>query len=290
MTWSVQVEGVKLPQDEHMIRTTLEDLGVEPWTFKRRAAESTTIRREIADRLPNVTWVGFEYRGTVANVKVVEKTLPDLPEPTSPRHLVASKKAVIHDIFVEEGQPLVKPNELVRAGDVLVSGIIGSENAPQIVSADGQVFGEVWYETNLTLPLDVERTVLTGERKDRYYLQVGPLSVPVWGIGDPEFDKYKIQDREYAFSIREWTFPLAFKKEELLASKQVIQNLTEEEELQLGSRLSRQKLLSTLDGEVEIEDENILKKRIEHGKVYIKTHYTVIEDITSEQYIFNQGD
>ena len=53
--------------------------------------------------------------------------------------------------------------------------------------------------------------------------------------------------------------------------------------------MSRAALLRNLEPDAEIKEENVLRKRIEHGKVYMKIHYTVIEDIAKEQLIF-QGE
>lgn len=57
----------------------------------------------------------------------------------------------------------------------------------------------------------------------------------------------------------------------------------------LGVELSRVNIYRNLQSEAVIIEENVLRKNIENGKVYIKMHYTVIEEIASEQLII-QGD
>src|SRR5690606_35191365 len=121
---------------------------VKPGKFKFLVDDPLEIKSNMMEAIPEVTWVGFQFQGTKAILKVVEKTNPEMREKVSPRHLVAKKKAIIHDIFVEQGEPRVKPNQYVRPGELLVSGIIGSGENQQIVPAKGKVLGEVWYETN----------------------------------------------------------------------------------------------------------------------------------------------
>lgn len=292
LIWSVEIDGVRLPEDEAKVRDTLAKLGVEPWSFKFRAEDPETIKREVAEAFPHVTWVGFEYKGTKARLKVVEKTLPELPEQTGPRHLVAKKKAIIYDLFVEQGRPMVKPNEYVKPGDVLVSGIIGAEDEErqELVSAKGKVLGEVWYETEFSVPLTRQQSVLTGEEKKEYYVHLGPFDLQVWGFGQVPFDHYIVREKEYTFSVKNWTFPVSWQSKRLEETRQEKRSLTAEEATRLGTELSRRRLLRHLDRDAEIKDEKILKKKEENGKVYMKMHYTVIEEIASEQLIFQQGD
>lgn len=288
MIWVVEIEGLPLPEDEYLARDILEQVGVEPGKFKFQTEDVQTIKLKMMKELPNITWVGFEFKGTRAILKVVEKTLPELPEETGPRHLVANKKAIIYDIFVEEGQPQVKPFQFVQPGDILVSGFIGTEEHPQIVSAKGKVWGEVWYESELSFPLRRVHSVLTGEEKKRYYLNIGPLSIPMWGFGEIPFKEYVRDERDYVLSIKDWSSPISWKTEYLLASRQKEEMLSTAQAEQLGMSLSTKNMIQHLGQGAEIKEEKVLKKRIESGKVYMKMHYTVIEEIASEQYIIQR--
>lgn len=65
-----------------------------------------------------------------------------------------------------------------------------------------------------------------------------------------------------------------------MESYQVTERLDKKEAEALGLRLAREKMRAQLDDEAEIVDENILKKEYDSGKVYIKIHYSVIEEIS----------
>lgn len=149
--WTVQIEGTKYPENEVILKQELAKLGVKPGAFKFKAEEPKVIQRTIMERLPEVTWVGFKFNGTIAQVKVVEKTVPEIKKGTNPRHLVAKKKAIVYDIFVEQGKPMVKQNQYVQPGDILVSGQLGTEEEPKIVSAKGKVLGEVLIHLHVQL-------------------------------------------------------------------------------------------------------------------------------------------
>lgn len=297
MVWQVEIEGVTTPETELEIREELKKLGVKPGSFKFSNPDYRTIQREIMKVVPSTTWIGFQYQGTTAQIKVVEKTLPDVKKEGGPRNLIATKKAVIYDLFVEQGQPMVKPNQYVRPGDLLVSGVIGGETNPQIVSATGKILGEVWYEGQIELPLVQKKSIITGERTKKYYVQFGSFALQVWGFGDLPFQKYETDHLDYKLSWKNWTFPVSWKVEQLQEVDFLENRLTEEAAVELGLELAKEQLQQKIPADAVIKEENILRKKVENGKVYIKMHYTVIEEIASEQPLVqpnenssNQGD
>ncbi len=289
MIWSVDIEGVKLPEDEALLRAELVQLGVKPGGFKFRAENGTIIQQTIMDHLPNITWIGFQYEGTKAQLKVVEKALPQLPEPTNPRHIVANKKAVIHDLFVEQGEPRVKPNQYVQPGDILISGIIGTEENQQIVSAKGDVIGEIWYEGNVSIPLTQRQTALTGEQVKRFFISLGDYHLPIWGFKQASFEQMREERVYQPVVLWRWELPIGLTSIAKQESKEVKRNLSEDEAIRLGLTMAKKNMESKLPTDAEIIGEKVLRKRIENGKVYIKIHLTVLESIISEQLIF-QGD
>src|SRR5690606_40667427 len=88
-------------------------------------------------------------KGTTYQFQVVQKTEPKQQVEKSPGHLVASKKAVISHMFVERGKPMVKINQFVDKGQLLVSGAIGKEEEEMMVVAEGKVWGKTWYKTTV---------------------------------------------------------------------------------------------------------------------------------------------
>jgi similar to stage IV sporulation protein len=289
MIWSVEIDGVRLPENELLLKKELASLGIKPGSFKFQTEDPKVIQRNIMEKLPEVTWVGFTYNGTQAYLKVVEKTFPVPLKKTNPRNLIAAKKAIIYDLFVESGQPMVKVNQYVKPGDVLVSGVLGTEEEKKIVSAKGKIFGEVWYEGNITVPLKQQRAILTGEREKRYFLNVGPISIKVWGFGEIPFKDFDKDEEVVEFKWKNWTAPISWTMETIFQTKKVVHTVSTEEAVDLGKELGKKIFSRRLQPEAEIKEENVLRKRIENGKVYIKIHYTVIEEISKEQLII-QGD
>lgn len=115
-----------------------------------------------------LSYVTVNLRGTVARVQVREtKTTPSETAPV-PAHLVATKDGVVTLPLVFEGQCLVREGEIVRAGQLLASGLIGSENnGTRVTRAAGQVLAKTEHEITVNVPYCYEiRTPLPREGRE----------------------------------------------------------------------------------------------------------------------------
>src|SRR5690606_21406703 len=140
------------------------------------------LSKKLVTAIPGTTWIGVEKVGTKVNIQVVEATIPEAQQLNNPRHLIATKDAVITYIIAQQGKPMVKKNHKVKAGDILISGIIGSEAHSQVVVAQGNVKGLVWYEYEVKAPLVQKYRVFTGERQARSYIVLGNRALKIKGF------------------------------------------------------------------------------------------------------------
>lgn len=73
-------------------------------------------------------------------------------------------------MLVEKGQAKVNVHDYVTKGQLLVSGIIGREEKPEVVSATGKIMGETWYKATVKMPLKTRFSVYNGDEYSNYYL------------------------------------------------------------------------------------------------------------------------
>ncbi|GAB7386320.1 sporulation protein YqfD [Bacillaceae bacterium] len=286
MIWQVQIVGGDAGTKQE-VRRIIEQFGMERGAFKFRLAPPETIRQEIMRQLPHIAWAGIDIQGTKAIVKVVEKVLPDPPAAQNPRHLVAKKTAVIHDIFVEKGKAMVRPHQLVKKGDILISGIVGNGEKGEIVVAKGSVQGETWYESNVQVPLKRERKIFTGARERRFYLLLGDRSIRIWGPETVPYSQFAKQEQRYALRWRDGRLPVGWMEEQLLEVSRQEFALTVEQARALGIDYAKQELLKKLEEEAFVKEEKVLQQYEKRGKVYMKIHFVVIEEIAQEQPIID---
>lgn len=288
MVWNIEIEGAK-PDTEYQLENTLEEIGIKPGKFQFLLPSLDEIQRDLTSKLDMISWIGVDIRGTTFHFEVVEKKEPEKPKLYNPRHLVSKKKGVIYDYFIEEGQPLIEINDFVNKGDILVSGIIGKEGNTEIVAAKGTVYGEVWYKSNVTVPLKTTFNVFTGETKTKHQLSFSSFTLPFWGFGENKFSEYEIQEYNKPLYFWKWELPLAYQKK-IIREKEVIRRQYNQGEAEdVAMKMAKKELKDHLEEESTIKGEKVLRKSIENGKVKLTIHYQVIEDIAVEQPII-QGD
>lgn len=150
--WFVHVDGAQTLPPAAVLEAAAA-AGLRP------GAPRADVRREDVVRslhlaLPRLAWAAVELRGTVATVRVVERTEAD-PALTRPGHVVAVRDGLVERVVVTAGEPLVAPGDTVQAGMTLISGALtpGTQayeervqaGLPPVVRAAGSVLGRAWY-------------------------------------------------------------------------------------------------------------------------------------------------
>lgn len=280
--WTVEVTGTKQMSPQKVLQAA-EQIGIKEGAWKVKLKEPLMLRKELMNLLPEASWIGVTIQGTKVTLNIVEKDDPVKPIVLGPRHLVAKKRAVIHTILPEAGRSQVKVNQFVEKGQVLVSGIIGSEERQQAVAARGTVMGEVWYTSDASVPLKQTHYRLTGERQEQQYLIVGPYAVQVWPWNKQGFARYESEESRFIPSYAGYTSPIGWKQ---VTQAEVVESqveLSTEEAIAYAKRFAREDILRKAGKDAVIREEKVLHATTENGKVYVSIHFSVIEDIAVEQ-------
>lgn len=288
MVWGIEIRGAK-PETAHLLSRQLEEMGITKGKFTFLLPSPEEIQREITERLENVTWVGVQLNGTTYHFQVVEKKIAEKQKENGPGHLVATKKAIIHNLFVEKGQPQVKINDYVKPGQILVSGIIGKDKNTEIVAAKGEIFGETWYKSNVTVPLKTELSVYTGNQYKKYSIGLFGVNIPIWGFKQPSFTHFEVNESEPSLHFLKWKLPIRLKTSTILEKENVVRAYTEQQAIKAAIKSAKDDIVQILDEDAIMKEEKILHKSVKNGKVNVILHFTVIEEISAEQSII-QGD
>ncbi|UII54919.1 sporulation protein YqfD [Cytobacillus spongiae] len=288
MIWGIQINGAN-PATEYKISKELDKMGVKVGKLQFFVDDAESIQRKLTDQIEEITWVGIDLRGTTYHLQVVEKNEPEKLEYYSPRNLVAKKKAVIVQMFVEEGQPAVRINDHVKPGQLLVSGTIGTEDQPKIVPARGEILGETWYKTDVIFPLKTSFHVFNGNEKRRHFVKIGGLSIPIWGFGKNEFKQFETEENDKKLRFLKWELPISYISKTEREKEDVTKEYSKEEGLEMAKKLARTDIKNQVSDEAKIKGEKVLHHSIDNGKVKLSIHFQIIEDIAIEQPII-QGD
>lgn len=288
MVWSISVNGAT-PELEHNLRKAAYELGVKKGKFIFQLPTNQELQQELTEVLKEATWIGVKRNGTSYHFQVVQKQLPEKEPAANPRHIVAKKKAIITKLYVEEGQAKVKENAYVKPGQLLISGFIGKEEKSQLVPARGTVYGRTWYVSTVSIPLKSSFVTHTGEGKTNYSLGFWGINIPIWGFKSPDFNDYEVNERETYVRFLKWQLPISLLSKEMLQTKQVERTYTSKEAVDAALTVAREDIKDKTTEEAEIKTEKILHEKVENGKVNVKIHFEVIEQI-GENIPIIQGD
>lgn len=171
--WDIEVTGNELLSCAE-IEQELALAGLSRGAFLPRVdADRVAGDLRLADA--RLAYVKVNLRGTVASVQVREAKISPPETVPSPAHLVAAKDGVITLPLVFEGQCLVREGEIVRAGQLLASGLIPSENnGTRVTRAAGQVLARTEREITVFVPYEYEvRTPVPREGRELTLLFFG---------------------------------------------------------------------------------------------------------------------
>lgn len=288
MIWTVEVTGNERIAESRVLDAA-SHAGIRPLQWKFRLGEPGELSRRLVQALPGAAWVGVDIRGTRVHIRIVEQTLPEKPELAGPRHLVAAYDAVVTRIIADRGNPAVRPHDKVKRGDVLISGLVGTEESNAAVKAEGSVMGLVWHEYEIVSPLVHRYKVYTGETKTRRYVTVGNRALQISGFGKPAFDRFETDRREKVLAWRDRKLPFGYIREELREAVMAEERVEVDDARAIGLTQARGDVLQRAGKNAVIRDENILHEKNEGGKVYMKVLFEVEQNIAIERSII-QGD
>ena len=230
--WDVRISGnERISTDE--IHAALSARGVEIGAFiptldKERA------EGEIMLDIGELSWISINLRGTVALVEVHErKADTEVLDRESPSNLIAAMDGQITALEVTGGQTIVGHGQVVRKGDLLVSGIIDSKALGyRLVRARGEVFAAVTLTYDVEIPYEMEKKVYTGEFFTEKSVKFFAKTIKLFGkdsISPASCDTIEVERRIYLFDrialpifIKETTYSVYEMQTVLLSEEEAI--------------------------------------------------------------------
>ncbi|MBR4872429.1 MAG: sporulation protein YqfD [Clostridia bacterium] len=160
VVWDVRVSG-NAALDDETVRQMLAECGLESGArLSRLDTDLIEGRLLLAHR--EICWVSVNLRGTTAYVELLETARGQRDE-AGAVNLVASRDGRIERIEAYDGHVLVKVGDVVRAGELLVSGAYDEGLfGPRVTNARGAVYARTVHTFSVEIPLDYEEKVYTG--------------------------------------------------------------------------------------------------------------------------------
>ena len=160
--WRIELSGNEsIRQSE--LEALLRENGFSVGSFIP-SEDLTFIENSVMQSEPRIAWISINVNGAVANVEIRE-TKKGVAKSKNPTNLIALRDGKIERVESYNGNCLVKAGDVVRAGDVLVSGIYQNESGDyRAVRAEGEIFARTIKEILIEIPFENTQKVYTGRK------------------------------------------------------------------------------------------------------------------------------
>lgn len=179
--WDVRVTGVE-DKEIDSIRHELKTLGVSSGVYKGNL-DLDEVETRLIIQHEEMAWIDIRFDGVVVFVEIVPaEPIPEIIDENTPCNIVAKKDAYIESVTALCGRAAVKMGDTVRAGDVLISGLVWDIDKPRMLfAARGEVLGSVWYTSTVSQLIFKETREETGRWQMERVVIVGKDSARVDG-------------------------------------------------------------------------------------------------------------
>ena len=169
IVWDVRISGNENVSDSEIV-LELEKCGLsvgDMW----RSIDRSHIENKFLSDFERVSWININRRGSVAYVDVIEKKVTENSSPLNKyTNIVATEDSIIEEITVKSGVAVVKVGDVVKKGDLLISGVLPLEMGGGFCAASGIVKGRVSDRVEVVIERDIETKLIKRERLSKIEL------------------------------------------------------------------------------------------------------------------------
>lgn len=277
--WIIEVEGNKTVTDREIL-AICEEIGVKIGV-KRNSIDTKNTPQDLLLKTDKLSWGSFNIEGCKLTVNVTE-IVPKTEDNTVATNLKAAKDGIIEKIDVTSGNPVVKVGDIVKKGDLLVSGITETMRDTKFVHSIGTVTAKTEETITLFEPFIKKTETLTGKTAKRRVLEIFGIKIPLY-IGK-ENGNFKTETDCKNLKLLSQNIPIKIYTKKFIFVKK--ENLTRD-----YNELCQQ-LRERLEKESKTKNFNVKTKDFTQNEngVTLTAVVTKTEDITySENLIFTIG-
>ena len=171
--WEIRVSGLDY-NEAKALKQELNELGLGAGSYKGDIDLKETEKALMLGH-DEFAWINVRLRGVIADVEVVlAEPVPEIVDDTRPCNIVATKDAMVVSVTARQGRAAVDQGDTVRAGDVLISGMIWDAGLTRMqTAARGEVIGSVWYSAQASAPTHEQSRIPTGRTQQQRVIVIG---------------------------------------------------------------------------------------------------------------------
>ena len=267
-----------------LVTKELEDNGIKKYKFVKNYQEIEQIKNKILEENKNtLEWLEIIREGTKYTIRVEERIINNKPKDNKIYNIVASKNAVIKNIYAESGEKIRSINTYVKKGDIIISSDITLPNNEKISkTASGKVQGEVWYNINIEYPYQYHEIKYTGNKKKVLVLNLLNKRISFF-----DFHKYKTFNRNIKYIFNNNITPISLIYEDEYETNIINEIYDYNTAKEKAITKAKDKILEKYPNIKDITNIKIIKEEDKKNKISLNLFVTCLEDITEYQEVNN---
>ena len=267
-----------------LVTKELEDNGIKKYKFVKNYQEIEKIKKKILEKNKDtLEWLEIIREGTKYTIRVEERIINNKPKDNKIYNIVASKNAVIKNIYAESGEKIRSINTYVKKGDIIISSDITLPNNEKISkTASGKVQGEVWYNINIEYPYQYHEMKYTGNKKKVLVLNLLNKRISFF-----DFHKYKTFNRNIKYIFNNNITPISLIYEDEYETNIINEVYDYNTAREKAITKAKEKILEKYPNIKDIINIKIIKEEDKKNKISLNLFVTCLEDITEYQEVNN---
>ncbi len=244
IVWNINVYGNDSLSDEAVI-SILDEFGCGVGDYIPNINFDKLHGNILAER-EDISWISVNMRGTVANVEIREARHGEsfaAPDGTF-ANIVAKEDAQIYSTEVTSGKSAVKKGNVVKKGELLISGIVPVRpDKVRYEYATGTVLGYVSRKVSVEIPFETNQKVYTGRSSTENRIKIFKKYINLSLKGGIEYTVYdKIESREQITLLGIIKLPIWFESTKYLEYTHEQTNQSKSESVSAGFAELRERL------------------------------------------------
>lgn len=270
-----------------LVTKELEDNGIKKYKFVKNYQEIEKIKKKILEENKDtLEWLEIIREGTKYTIRVEERIINNKPKDNKIYNIVASKNAVIKNIYAESGEKVRSINTYVKKGDIIISSDITLPNNEKIPkTASGKVQGEVWYNINIEYPYQYHEIKYTGNKKKVLVLNLLNKRISFF-----DFHKYKTFNRNIKYIFNNNITPISLIYEDEYETNIINEVYDYNTAREKAITKAKDKILEKYPNIKDITNIKIIKEEDKKNKISLNLFVTCLEDITEYQEVDNNKE
>ena len=268
-----------------IINEELDYYGIKKYSFVKSYDEIEEIEKKILENNKDkIEWLEIIRDGTKYIVRVEERIINKKNDDNKIYDIVASKNAIIKNIYAEGGEKIRGTNTYVKKGDIVISSSITKPNNEVVVdSAKGKVLGEVWYNITIDFPYYYHEVKYTGNKRKVLIFNIINKRITFFN-----YHEYKTFNKDIKYIFNNIISPISLYFEYQYETSIIDKNYNYDEAVETSINKAKDKLKEKYHTIEDISNVIITNELNSKNKISLNLFIKAIEDITEYKEVISE--